>query len=68
VVRVEERGNGVVVRTEYPRTDSRSLEYALNLAIAAPEAAPLDVSNRFGHVTGTRLARGRQRKTIRTVT
>ena len=42
----------MTIRTDYPKTWSRrNLGYSVNLDIAMPETAPLDVRNRFGNVT-----------------
>jgi len=51
-IRVEESGSGVVIRSDYPRSTSRrNLGYSVNLDIAMPDTAPLDLRNRFGNVT-----------------
>jgi hypothetical protein len=51
-IRVEESGAGITVRTDYPsHHNTRNLGWSVNLDIAAPEGAPLDVRNRFGGVT-----------------
>src|SRR2546430_5354342 len=52
-IRVEQTSAGVEVRTEYPRENNQrgnNLGYSVNLEIAMPESAPLDLRNRFGHV------------------
>lgn len=51
-IRVEESGSGVLIRSDYPKTWSRrNLGYSVNLDIAMPDTAPLDLRNRFGNVT-----------------
>jgi hypothetical protein len=51
-IRVDEGGSGVSVRTDYPQTRShRNLGFSVNLDIAMPQTAPLDLRNRFGNVT-----------------
>ena len=51
-IRVDESASGVTVRTDYPKTWSRrNLGYSVNLDIAMPQTAPLELRNRFGNVT-----------------
>ena len=54
-IRVEENGSGVIVRTDYPRNETRNLSYSANLEIQMPETAPLELRNRFGHVAVHKL-------------
>ncbi|HTS65497.1 MAG TPA: hypothetical protein VMH28_25925 [Candidatus Acidoferrales bacterium] len=56
-IRVDESSAGITVRTQYPNHgNTHNLGWSVNLDIAMPEGAPLDVRNRFGGVTvqGTR--------------
>jgi hypothetical protein len=51
-IRVDESSSGVTVRTEYPRNwRHNNMGYSVNLDIAMPETAPLELRNRFGNVT-----------------
>ena len=51
-IRVDESGAGITVRTQYPNhRNTHNLGWSVNLDIAMPEGAPLDVRNRFGGVT-----------------
>jgi DUF4097 and DUF4098 domain-containing protein YvlB len=54
-IKVEESGSGVLVRTEYPRSNifsgRRNLGYSVNYDITIPQTAPLEVRNRFGAVS-----------------
>src|SRR5207247_1522894 len=52
-IRIEEGGSGVSVRTEYPKrwTSRGNFGYSVNLDIAMPQTAPLELRNRFGSVT-----------------
>ena len=51
-IHVDEGASGVSVRTEYPRSWFHgNLGYSVNLDIAMPETSPLELRNRFGHVT-----------------
>ena len=55
-IEVTETGSGVGVRTIYPRGESRrNLSYGVDYDLTLPEAAPLDVRNRFGFVAITNL-------------
>jgi hypothetical protein len=54
-IRVEENGAGVIIRTDYPRNETRNLSYSANLEIQMPETAPLELRNRFGHVSVHKL-------------
>jgi len=54
-IRVEENGSGVIIRTDYPRNETRNLSYSANLEIQMPETAPLELRNRFGHVAVHKL-------------
>jgi DUF4097 and DUF4098 domain-containing protein YvlB len=47
---VDEGASGVTVRTEYPRNWQRNVSYAADYELLTPEAAPLEVRNRFGEV------------------
>jgi hypothetical protein len=50
-IRVDESGSGISVRTDYPNHyNTHNLGWSVNLDIAAPEGAPLDIRNRFGGV------------------
>jgi len=51
-IRFDESGSGITVRTEYPNHhNTNNLGWSVNLDIAMPENAPLEVRNRFGGVT-----------------
>ena len=54
-IRVEENGAGVIIRTDYPRNQTRNLSYSANLEIQMPETAPLELRNRFGAVSVQKL-------------
>src|SRR3954452_3603472 len=54
-IRVEENGAGVTIRTEYPHNSTRNISYSANLDIQMPETAPLELRNRFGHVSVQKL-------------
>jgi hypothetical protein len=51
-IRLDESSSGVTVRTEYPKNwIHRNFGYSVNLDVAMPESAPLELRNRFGNVT-----------------
>jgi hypothetical protein len=58
-VKVEESASGVLVRTKFPETGffsgHRNLSWAVDIEIAMPENAPLDLRDQFGAVSVTGL-------------
>lgn len=58
-VSVDETGSGVSVRTEIPNSSSfpwlHNFSWSVDIDIAMPDAAPLDLRNQFGSVTVTDL-------------